>query len=355
MPAVSVDTFFACSLMVLLVLAAMATTSKILYPHLNNQADANLDERYAQLSKYFLLNEGTPANWGQISDSVPQSFGLAKNNADNPYELDIDKVSKLNSQNSFALTYAQIFAALQMPDVSLKLEIKPLFDVDIKHAATYNETSQKTYSFDIATKKQGASVGTELKCYVIARNYFASVEAEAYTGRASVNVSLPNSISGPALFVVLARSAFTTSIASFNAYAFSHGSSEPEPNSTFLTLSPLNHDLNVTWVSPEANVSEAYALTFNYNSTLTQTANGSQSVAYDISRFLDSSPTIIVVTGWNLTTFFAEWTAYPQIPVAVGPNLADALTLSNVMVYTYTVTIDSAIYECTISLGGLKE
>jgi len=36
MPAISVDTFFACSLMVLLVLSAMASTSKLLYPHINN-------------------------------------------------------------------------------------------------------------------------------------------------------------------------------------------------------------------------------------------------------------------------------------------------------------------------------
>ena len=55
MPAISVDTFFACSLMVLLVLSAMAGASKLLYPQINSAVDENIAERYREISKYLLL------------------------------------------------------------------------------------------------------------------------------------------------------------------------------------------------------------------------------------------------------------------------------------------------------------
>jgi len=102
-------------------------------------------------------------------------------------------------------------------------------------------------------------------------------------------------------------------------------------------------------------LSKTYALTVNYYSNLTQTASDNHSVTYSLPHFLDPSPTLIVVTGWNSTIFFTEWTTYPQIPLQTGANFADSITLSNVFTNTYTVTINSALYECTVWLGGPKE
>jgi len=112
MPAISIDTFFACSLMVLLVLSAMAGTSKLLYPQLNNAGNENIAKRYREISRYILLSAGTPSNWGENSQSIPETFGLAEADSDNPYELDVDKVSRLNTENRFALSYAQMFTTL---------------------------------------------------------------------------------------------------------------------------------------------------------------------------------------------------------------------------------------------------
>ena len=355
MPAISVDTFFACSLMVLLVLSAMAGASKLLYPQINSAVDENIAERYREISKYLLLNGGKPSNWGQNGQTIPEPFGLAKAGSDNPYELDVDKVSRLNSENIYMLSYAQIFTVLGISDVSFRMEIKPIFEVDINLTATFEGANETIYQFEISTEKQGVPLQAELKCYIVAENHFEAKNAYAFDGRTYLNVTIPNDVTGPAILTVFARAVSNTKITSFNTCTFAHESAEPEPTDTFLRLSPLNYTLTASFISSEIVLSDAYALTFNYNSTLTQTAINNESATYSIPLFLDSSPTLIIVTGWNSTNFFTEWTAYPQIPLQIGANFASSTTLSNVFAFTYVTTINSALYKCTIWLGGPKE
>lgn len=351
MPAISVDTFFACALMVLLVLSAMATTSKILYPYINNEIDTIAQERYREVSKYLLLNEGTPSNWGQNSEIILETFGLAKAGSHDFYELDIDKVSRLNSENFYAVSYAQIFTALGMSDVSFRIEIEPLFEVVMNLTDAFEGINQTVYQFEILTRTHGVPIQTELKHYVIAENYIEASSTYASDGETYVNITLSESVSGPALFVVFAKATSNSKIASFGVYGFVHNSAEPKPEDTFLRLSPLNHTLNAA-STYSVNLSKTYALTYNYSTILTQTSSNNQSANYSIPQFLDQSPTLVVATGWNSTAFFTEWVAYPQIPVQIGADFAGLTTLSNVFVNRYVVTIDSVLYECTIWLGG---
>lgn len=355
MPTISVDTFFACSLMVLLVLSAMAAASKLLYPHISNAVDATVAGRYESVSKYLLLNDGTPSNWGQNYQVAPESFGLAKAGSDNPYGLDIDKVSRLNEENLYALSYAQIFTAFEMSDVSFRIEIEPIFEVALNLTAVFEGSNETSYEFEILTEKQGVPVQAELRFYVVAEDYLETSHAGVSDGRTYVNTSISNDVNGPALLVVFARSISNAKIVSFSAYPFAHNSTEPKSKGTFSRLSPLNYKLNVSLIYTEINLSDAYALSFNYSVTLAQTANSSQSATYNIPHFLDPSPTIVVITGWNSTSFFTEWTAYPQIPLQTGTNFASSATLSNVFAYTYLVTIDSTLYKCTVWLGGPRE
>jgi hypothetical protein len=354
-PAISVDTFFACSLMVLLVLSAMAATSKLLYPYINNTIDSSLAERYREVSKYLLLNDGTPSDWGQNCQTIPEAFGLAEADSDNPYVLDVDKVSRLNSENIYAVSYAQIFTALKMSDVSFRIEIKPIFDVTINLTATFQSTNETSYQFEILTQENGIPIQAELKCYAIAEDFLETNYAYASNGENRFNITIPDDVGGPALLVAFAKAAYDPRIVSFGVYAFAHGSTNPRPENTFLRLSPLNHTLTTSFVYSGINLSRVYALTINYYSILEQTASSNQSATYNIPNFLDPSPTIIVATGWNSTVFFTEWTAYPQIPLQIGANFAGTSGLSNVFAYTYIITMNSAFYECTVWLGGLKE
>ncbi len=92
---------------------------------------------------------------------------------------------------------------------------------------------------------------------------------------------------------------------------------------------------------------EAYALTYNYNETMTAASN----VTYVIPKFLDKSPIVLVVTGTNSTIFFAEWTAYSQIPFEMGANMQS----SEIASFTYIVNINQAFYLIKIQCGGPSE
>jgi hypothetical protein len=338
--------------MVLLVVSAMAASSMLLSPYINSVGNENIAKRYEEIAKYLLLNVGETQDWGQKSQTIPETFGLAKAYSDIPYELDIDKVSRLNDKNQYALSYATIFSALKMSDVSFRIELKPIFEVAISPPIMYPSVNETTYQFEILTRKQGIPVPAELKGYIIARNYFEAKNVQVSDGETFLNVTLPNQVEGPALLIIIARSVCNAKIVSFGTYAFAHNSKEPEANGNFLKLSPLNYSLNVSYLYPPISLLEAYALTFNYYSSLTQTANSCQSVEYGIPYFVDSSLILMVTTGLNSTSFFAEWVAYPQIPLKIGADFTESMSLSDVFAYRYIVTVNSALYECMVWLGG---
>ncbi|MBS7632305.1 hypothetical protein KEJ15_01610 [Candidatus Bathyarchaeota archaeon] len=352
MPATSIDTFFACSLMVLLTVVAMASTSKVIYSYMGSRQELSEVERLYALSKRLLLDCGNPANWGKHGEEVPEKFGLAESSVEAAYALDIDKVSRLNDRNHFEITYAQAYSALGIPDLSFKMEIQPVFGVTVNLTAKYEEANETTYTFKILTERGGASVSAELKCYAVSENRLQQSDVHASSGQVYVNISIPNSDAGPALLVAFARSPHDSCIASFSAYPFQHGSAEPKTNGTYAKLSPLNHSLTVSVNHPLTNVSRAYALTFNHVSTLAQTTASNQSATYPIPSLTEPSPILLVAAGYNSTDFFTEWTAYPQIPIQFGVSPAGR---SNTFTCHYIVRINAVIYRCTIWIGGLAD
>lgn len=354
MPAISIDTFFACSLMVLLVLSAMTATAKLLQPLINNSVEVEAAERLGEIAKCMLLNAGKPLNWGRDSQTVPEEFGLAEADAENPYALDIDKVSRLNGENLYALSYAQIFTSLKVSDVSFRLEIKPVFDTNVNLTAMFEDVDETIYEFEVVTWKSGADVPVYIKAYTIAENFLQVSNIYNSYGKIRFNVTVPNSVNGPALLVLFAKSTSASNVASFAVYAFTHNSGEPKPRGTFLRLSPLNYTLTAFSTSTPLASLTVYALNFNYTSKLAQVTSENQTATFIIPKFVDASPTVLVATGWNSTQFFVEWTAYPQIPLQTGVNFEEASSLSDVYAYSYLVTVGFTVYKCTVWLGGLK-
>jgi len=341
--------------MVLLVLSAMAATAGLIYPHISSSFGTQASKRFGEIAKHILLSVGKPADWGENSQTVPEEFGLAEDKAAVPYTLDVDKVSRLNSENLYALTYAQIYTSLKIPDISFRIEIKPIFETSINLVATYENESETTYEFEAATLRSGANVPAELRLYVIAENFLQNFGVHSSDGEICFNVTIPKSVDGPALLVVLAKSKFNEKIVSFAMYAFAHNLQDPAPKSGLLRLSPLNYTLTVVPNNPEINLSKVYALTFNYHQTLEQKASQNGLVTFGIPKFLDASPTVLVVAGWNSTQFFIEWTVYPQLPVEMGISPTESMNLSDFYAYTYLVTVNSAVYKCIIWLGGPKQ
>lgn len=345
MPASSIDTFFACTIMITLVLAAMVNTSNMLRPSMDNALHQNDTELLRQLAEHLLLSKGTPDNWGSLKDTVPTNLGFADLTAFSPYGLDIDKVTRLNNINSYSLSYAQLWQAVGVNDASFSIEIKTLFNVSITLLSTTAGANETTYQFNVYAHKSGTPVPANLQCYVIATDYIDSVTAQTSAdGHASISEDIPNSMSGTAILAIFAKALSNNQIVAFNAYTFAHNSSEPLPNRTFTRLSPLNHILNLTFTYPNAEVRKALVLTFNYNFSLIEKSLNEQSVEYEIPRLLDTSPMMLIVTGFNGSSSFAEWTSYPQLPLTFGTSFEDDARTSTVS-FSHIVTINSALYE----------
>jgi len=342
--------------MIILALSAMVGTSKLMAPYLSELSHRDDAERFQQLASYILLNSGTPPNWGQMEDTKPISLGLAKADSSLPYELDIDKVSRLNSGNSYYLTYSELWEALGVKDATFQIEIKTLFDLSISLISNSTLGNQTVYEFVVATRKSGMPISTYLSSYVVVDNFVDNVTSSTGSnGVGSLTVYIPNSVNGTALMLVFAKAQVNPQMVSFNTYAFSHNSSPATlPNGTFARLSPLNDVLNASLVYPTTEILKAQIFTFNYNFSLTKKAQGTQTVEYFVPQLLDASPMIMVLTGYNGSTSFAEWVSYPQLPLLIGVDFSESIAESKTVSISHIATINFALYEVVTKWGGLS-
>ncbi len=155
-------------------------------------------------------------------------------------------------------------------------------------------------------------------------------------------------MNGTACLIVLAKATVNPKIASFNVHSFSHNSQSLEEEGIFLTLTPLNHILNVSLNYPDLQIQKAYAFSHGYWANLTLLSNKTQKIDYSFPQFLDGSATILLLTGLNGTESFVEWIAYPQIPLSIGVNFDESNSKSNIFSFVYVVTIKSALYEIQV-------
>ena len=353
MPTASIDTFFACSLMTILVLSAMAGLSTTLSPYLTCSFNEGGKERCIQIAKYMLLSSGVPPNWGENGEITPESFGLAEIGEAEAYALDVDKVSRLNSENAYALSYSELRECFGISDVAFKISIKPVFEVQVNMSSKTVAETSTVYTFEITTAKAGLPVPTRVKGYVVAEDYVNSTQSlVSQVGQVTINVSIPNTSSGQAVLVLFARHAFNPQISSFAVYYFQHNSEEPLQENSFLRLSPLNYTLTVSKQVSTANISKAYAFTFNYWRELAEVQNSGESIQYGIPRLLDPSPFVLVVTGRNSTRFFVEYVSYPQIPLEIGADFDSSFTRTNLEVVQQLVVINQAVYEFMVVYGA---
>ncbi|MFQ6068537.1 MAG: hypothetical protein ACE5KD_03235 [Candidatus Bathyarchaeia archaeon] len=353
MPTSSVDTFFACSLMVILIVSAMVGTAKVVQPYLNDSLNMNDVELYRSLAEYILLSPGEPSDWGQIKGVIPTVFGLASE-TQHPYQLDLDKVSRLNSDNIYSLTYREILGALGTKDISWNIRISSLFEVSVNLTSSQSGENETNYTFQISTSKFGFPISTSLQCYIVVDTYIDNVSSStASNGVGLVNATLPNSLNGTTLLVVFAKARADSQMMAFNVYSFGHNSETPEPNKTFLKLSPLDHFLNVSFQHPNVEVSNAYVFTYNYCFNLSQTIVGNQTAEYSVPRLSEASPMMFVLNGNNGSTSFAEWNAYPQLPLEIGANFSDLTAKSKVVALTYVVSVNFVLYEFIMTSRGV--
>jgi hypothetical protein len=356
MPSSSIDTFLASSVMIVLALSGMIGTSKLMEPYLNDLANRDSTERFQYFASHLLLTTGTPGNWGQLKGTKPTSLGLAKADALKPYELDIDKITRLNSANIYRLDYLDLWQTLGIKDVSFRIEIRTLFEVSVELVSNSTEGSQTVYGFRIISSKSGAPVPANLSSYIIVGNFVNRTTAlTSSNGIGTFSLGVPNSINGTALLLVFAQSTANPQVVASNTLTFGHNSPNPSPNSTFMRLSPLDYILDVALSSPSVEILHSRIFTFNYSYNLTATVQDAQTFEYTIPRLIDKSPKVIVLTGLSGSTSYAEWVTYPQVPLEIGANFSESTTGSRIAAQNHIVVTDSALYEVVTMWGGVNE
>jgi hypothetical protein len=288
-----------------------------------------------------------------MRETVPSSLGLAKADSSLPYELDIDKVSRLNSANVYSLTYLELWESLGIEDVAFQIEVRTLFGVSINPILNQTQGNETIYEFEVVTRKFGMPIPSDLSSYVVVKDFVDRTNSSTSSnGVGSLSISIPNSVNGTALLLVFAKAKVNPRIVAFNVYAFGHNSATPFSNRTFTRLSPLNYVLNASFVYPNTEILKTQVFTLNYNFSLVEQAQASQSTEYSIPSLLDSSPMILVLTGNNGSSSFAEWVSYPQLPLQMGADFSQSIAGSKIVSQSHIVTINFALYEVVTKWGG---
>jgi len=353
MPTVSLDTLLASSVMICLVLSSMVGVFTAVQPFLKYQTSGYETETSRRLAEYLLLETGSPTDWGVEVNETLISFGLAKENASTPFELDIDKVTRLNGRNRNNLSFLEAFTALNTKDKPFRIIIKPVFNVTVDLSSQTEGASEITYHFNVSTKRSNLPVAASFKCYAVIGDYVTSNSSSTSNlGEGSTAVSLPKSLNGTALLVIFAK--IEPKILSYAVHTFAHNSGSP-PNQagSYATLSPLNYILRADLTSTSNRILYAKIFTYDYSFNLTETQNTSTTQYFTIQKILDESPMILVGTGLNASSseYFSEWVSYPQIPLDFGLDFTGRYHLADALSSRFLVTINSATYECKIIFG----
>lgn len=345
MPAISIDTFFACSLMVSVALLATASLAGTMQTRIDSLQDLNKEDYLRNIAEHLVTSDGTPVDWGSTG-TVPSRFGLSDSDSSHLYALDIDKISRLNNQNNYSLSYFQVSTAARLNNIALGISVSQMLSVTTTLSANISIGDETAYTFKISVSQASGPTGAALQCYVVAKDYLSDVSnTTSSAGVGYITVQIPNASDGPALLIVFARASFDDRVTSYGTYSFAHLSQEPTPNSTFLGLSPLNYTLSFEKNFPSITIEHGYAFSYAYQSNLTSTST----TTYAIPEFVDKSPTVLVISGLNGTTSFVEWTAYPDIPLDFGADFEN----SEKNVFVYTVLVKDTLYKLTLSFGDV--
>lgn len=347
MPSISIDTFFACTLMVSVVLIATALSTSVLTLHVDSMRDTNEEEYFRAIGDYLLSTCGEPVDWGSNGSALPDTLGLAAYASLYPNELDTDKVCRLSSQNAFALTYREILDSARLKNTAIGVSIAPLIDVSISIYSFFPIQNAMLYTFKVHVSSDGKPVTASLHYYAMARGYLSDgFGTTSDDGNSLVTFTLPDVVNGTASLIVFARADCDARIASYGAFSFGHRSPDPLPNGSFLELSPLNYTLRTDSNVSGLTFQRIHALSYRYQYNLTATSNET----YAIPVILDDGPIILAVSGSNGSGSFIEWTSYPQIPLEAGSDFKNSECHS----YAYIVTIKDTLYEVILRFGGIS-
>jgi hypothetical protein len=347
LPASSFDTFFACTILVAAALIGMAFLGSTMQTRIASTEDLNKASYLKAIADRLITTPGSPTGWGTNS-ALPVDFGLAATSQTSPFELDIDKVTRLSSLSNYSLSYTDMENAAKLNNIALGIAVSQVMTVNVSQTSNSTVGGDTSFAFSVSTSIDSKPTSAILHCYVAAENYVTQVNgAVPDSGVSQITVQIPSSTTDNALLIIFARSSIDDRITSYAIYNFAHSTQEASPSSTDLDLSPNGYILSLNDNSPGLTVQNSYVFSYSYEQTLPSIVESQTS----IPKLIDKSPLILVVCGINGAQYFQEWTAYPQVPLKTGANFEG----SEQNVFSYLVTVNGVLYKLDLSLGDLPK
>jgi len=306
--------------------------------------DLNKQAFLQAIADRIVSSGGAPADWGSTA-ATPTSLGLAGDSLV-PFDLDVDKVSRLSSDHANCVSYLEVLQAAKLSDIALGMSLSQMVSVNVSISGSTDVGASIEYAFDVQVNQNSRALFAGLQGYIVADGFWGNFSGSTLqSGLGYVTVEVPKSISGPALVVVFARASFDDRLTGFGVCQFVHQGGEVAPNHTYLGLSPISNSLDVESKFSGASAKYVYALSYGYSWNITSTFSG----VYAIPECVDVSPLVLVAEGAAGEVGFVEWVSYPAVPLEAGADLSR----SEANVFAYTVTINSVFYRLTVRFGDV--
>ncbi len=313
---------------------------------INSTQNINKDSYLQAIADHIIANPGDPIDWG-ASRGVPVDFGLAACTSTIPYQLDIDKITRLNSLNNYFLSYFDMENAAKLNNIALGVTVSQVMSIDIEQSSNYTVGNMVSFTFAILTSINSEPTNANLNCHVIANNYQSNITSSTSgVGVGYVTAQIPKDSTNQAMIIVFARASFDDRITSYAIYNFQSSTQESAPNNDVLSLTPLNYTLTYATNSTHLTIQNSYTFSYSYTQILTPLQGATQ---FSIPKLIDKSPYILLVCGYNNGTYFQEWTSYPQVPLTSGSSFQN----SERNIFSYMVTINNVLYKVELSFGDV--
>ena len=297
MPSTSIDTFFACTIIVAAALIATAFLSSTMQTTIDSTQNINKESYLQAIADHIISNPGTPTNWGTTTNSVPTDFGLASSSSTIPYELDIDKITRLNNLNNYSFSYSEMANAAKLNNIAFGITVSQVMSISIQQLSNSTIGNEGYFNFTILTAINCEAMSASLNCYVLANNYLSNVtDSTSNVGVGYITFQIPNSATDNAMLIVFARASFDDRITSYAIYNFQNSAQELAPNNSILTLSPLNYVLNIASNSSDVAVQNGYIFSFSTEKNLAYTQGENEC---PIPNIIDKSPFVLVALRYR--------------------------------------------------------
>jgi hypothetical protein len=345
MPTSSIDTFFACTVILAAALIATASVASTLQLQINDSQDLNKQSYLNALADHIINSPGTPSNWGTTNTSLTD-FGLATTESQSFSELDLNKINKLYNSSFWSSEFG---TSTSIYNTALGLKASQLLDICIQQSGNSTINHLTTFTFNISTSINSKPTSAILQAYTKADNFESNITTStADNGRCNLSIEIPETATNTSFLIIFARAPIDSRLTSFAIYNINNSTQESAPYDGILNIEgPINNRL--TWNSNDSSlqIEKAEIFSFGY----AQNISIAQGISYCmLPNLVDSSPQIIIINGNSNGSYFQTWTANPRIPFEIGSDFNQ----SEQNVFTYLITIKENIYKLEISFGDLQ-